>query len=88
MFTIFLNLSYCGQGRECLSREYLSLIKVNWLGISKWKPVVLLKCMHSVWTYGHSWMIFLAFTYFYLYPHGVNYIQGILVCSKEIDVFN
>lgn len=82
MFIIFKNLSYCAQGRECLP-----LIKVNWLGISKWKPVVLLKCMHSVWTYGHSWMIFLAFTYFYLYPHGVNYIQGILVYSKDIDVF-
>lgn len=39
--------------------------------------------MHTFcWAYGRIYMIFLAFTYFYLYPCEVKYLQGI------IGVFN
>lgn len=59
---------------------YLPLIKVDWLGISKWIPIVLLlRYVLSVWIYGHTLTIFLAFTYCYLYPGRINYLQGILV---------
>lgn len=72
IFFIFMILCFKkkiphGQGRECLLREYFPLIKMNWLGIPKWKPMDLLRCTYSVWMYGHTRMISLAFIYFYLY---------------------
>ena len=49
----------------------------------------------DIWPQLDDFPIFLAFTYFYLYTCGINYLQGIFVCSMEskrmaweIDLFN